>query len=94
MKKDISWNKIKSETKADIIVDAVQAPGKIAEWKELNDKLDAYSFSSHKFGGLKGIGFSFVKDSYDYSPLIIGGGQQNQLLQRIVALDSQGALSI
>lgn len=71
--------KIKSETKADIIVDAVQAPGKIAEWKELNDKLDAYSFSSHKFGGLKGIGFSFVKDSYDYSPLIIGGGQQNKL---------------
>ena len=71
--------RIKSETKADIIVDAVQAPGKIAEWKELNDKLDAYSFSSHKFGGLKGIGFSFVKDSYDYSPLIIGGGQQNKL---------------
>tara|TARA_B100000925_G_scaffold67499_1_gene46358 strand:+ start:7562 stop:8749 length:1188 start_codon:yes stop_codon:yes gene_type:complete len=71
--------KIKSETKADIIVDAVQAPGKIADWKELNDKLDAYSFSSHKFGGLKGIGFSFVKDSYDYSPLIIGGGQQNKL---------------
>ena len=71
--------KIKSETNADVIVDAVQAPGKIAEWKELNDNLDAYSFSSHKFGGLKGVGFSFVKDSYDYSPLIIGGGQQNKL---------------
>jgi cysteine desulfurase len=70
---------IKRETNTEIIVDAVQAPGKVLEWRELSAKLDAYSFSSHKFGGLKGVGFSFVKDSYDYSPLIIGGGQQNKL---------------
>jgi len=70
---------IKKETNAEVIVDAVQTPGKIVEWNKLSSALDAYSFSSHKFGGLKGIGFSFVKDSFDYSPLIIGGGQQNKL---------------
>lgn len=59
-----------------IHVDAVQAPGKVASWQELDSLIDAYTFSSHKFGALKGIGFSFVRTDFDIAPIVIGGGQQ------------------
>lgn len=52
-----------------IHVDAVQAPGKIPEWKELLVG-DAFSFSAHKFGALKAIGFSFLKSDIPFHPLI------------------------
>ena len=68
---------IKEHTSCAVHVDAVQAPGKIEEWQILSDKLDVYTFSAHKFGALKGVGFSFVKDSFPFSPLLVGGGQQN-----------------
>lgn len=70
---------VKKETGADIVVDSVQAPGKISNWKELTSELDAFTFSSHKFGGLKGVGFSFINDQFKFSPMIIGGGQQGKL---------------
>ncbi len=57
-------------------VDAVQAPGKIARWQQVNDQLDGYTFSSHKFGALKGVGFTFVRRDFDFEPIILGGGQQ------------------
>ena len=35
--------------------------------------------SAHKFGALKGIGFSLLASNLQLSPLLIGGGQQNGL---------------
>ncbi len=60
-------------------VDAVQAPGKIPNWNELSTAADAYTFSGHKFGALKGSGFSFLKESLHPMALLNGGGQQSGL---------------
>jgi cysteine desulfurase len=57
-------------------IDAVQAPGKILNWRELKAG-DIFTFSSHKFGAFKGIGFSFFKKSFKYNPMLVGGGQQS-----------------
>jgi cysteine desulfurase len=57
-------------------VDAVQAPGKVSDWDQLLEGLDAYTYSAHKLGGLKGIGWSFVSKKVRIEPLILGGGQQ------------------
>lgn len=61
-----------------IHVDAVQAPGKIPEWRELSEG-DIWTFSAHKFGALKGVGFSFLRGKLDFYPFIQGGGQQGNL---------------
>jgi cysteine desulfurase len=58
-----------------IHVDSVQAPGKILDWKNLSVG-DYWTFSAHKFGSLKGIGFTIIKDKAPFEPLILGGGQQ------------------
>ena len=71
--------KIKMETNTIIHVDAVQIVGKINQWNELSNLLDAYTFSGHKFGSLKGVGFSFINKKINLVPLIIGGNQQNGL---------------
>ncbi len=77
---DLKWaEKIKSETNCKIHVDAVQAPGKIKGWGHLNSLLDSYTFSGHKFGSFKGIGFSFFRKDFQFAPLLSGGGQQNGL---------------
>ena len=57
-------------------IDAVQAPGKIHKWTELKIA-DIFTFSAHKFGALKGIGFTFFSKKISFHPLIIGGGQQS-----------------
>lgn len=69
--------KIKEQTGCLIHVDAVQSVGKIENFLELNSVIDFYSYSAHKFGALKGVGFSFVKKDVLFNPLIIGGGQQS-----------------
>lgn len=61
-----------------IHVDAVQAIGKIEEAYNLSGAIDAYTFSGHKFGALKGIGFSFVRQGLLHA-LMNGGGQQGKL---------------
>ena len=61
-----------------IHVDAVQAPGKMTNWKNL-EVGDVFTFSAHKFGALKAIGFSFYTPEISYSPLISGGAQQSGL---------------
>lgn len=61
-----------------IHVDAVQAPGKIVDWKKLQFS-DVFTFSAHKFGALKGIGLSFFQKKIPFRPLIVGGGQQQSL---------------
>jgi cysteine desulfurase len=70
---------IKEATQAYIHVDAVQAVGKIKNWNQLNPNLDAYTFSGHKFGAMKGVGFSFIKKDLPFHALIDGGGQQANL---------------
>ena len=61
---------------AAIYVDFVQAAGKIKlNLKEL--KVDLASFSAHKFHGLKGSGFLYVKNGIRIDPFVLGGGQQN-----------------
>lgn len=62
-----------------IHVDAVQVPGKVESWNKLIPEVDAYTFSGHKFGSLKGIGFTIIKQSSLMSPLLLGGGQQKDL---------------
>jgi len=62
-----------------IHVDAVQSPGKIKNWEKLNESIDFISFSGHKFGALKGIGFSFVTKDFPLKPIIHGGGQQSSM---------------
>ena len=69
--------KIKEETGCLIHIDSVQSAGKIENWKLLNSELDYYTYSGHKFGSLKGIGFSLIKNQSPYAPLILGGGQQS-----------------
>ncbi len=69
-------SEIKAKTGCLISVDSVQAPGKIVNWWNINSVADTYSFSPHKFGAFKGIGFSFFKNKYKFDPLIVGGGQQ------------------
>lgn len=59
-------------------VDAVQAPGKVANWKELQ-QADAWTFSGHKFGSLKGIGFTLCKKEMPFHAMITGGAQQGNL---------------
>ena len=66
-------------TKTFIHVDGVQAIGKVHGFNKLNPEVDAYTFSGHKFGALKGVGFSFIKKTNDFRPFILGGGQQRGL---------------
>ncbi len=58
-----------------IHVDAVQAPGKVQHWRNLCEG-DVWSFSSHKFGALKGVGLTLLRSSVPFHPLILGGAQQ------------------
>lgn len=76
----LEWaSEIKKQTEVLVHVDAVQIVGKMADWQNLLNSLDAYTFSAHKFGALKGVGFTFVKDRVEFMPLIHGGSQQNSL---------------
>jgi len=68
---------IKDSTDCQVHVDAVQLVGKIENWKNLSSKLDVYNFSAHKFGALKGIGFTFIKKSSEFKSLLTGGNQQD-----------------
>lgn len=61
-----------------IHVDSVQAPGKIENWQDLSQG-DIWSFSGHKFGALKGTGFTLMKKSIPFHPLFTGGAQQGNL---------------
>jgi cysteine desulfurase len=80
----VVWNlenleRIKKETDCFIHVDAVQSIGKIEDWMKLSNSCDAYTFSGHKFGAMKGVGFTFVKEDFPFCSMIRGGGQQEGL---------------
>ncbi|WP_290731744.1 aminotransferase class V-fold PLP-dependent enzyme [Halobacteriovorax sp. JY17] len=77
----VVWNlddltRIKEETNCFIHVDSVQSIGKIEEWNKLNFAADAYTFSGHKFGAMKGVGFSFIREDFPFCSMMRGGGQQ------------------
>ena len=59
-------------------VDAAQSLGKInIDVKAMN--IDLLSMSSHKIYGPKGVGALYVKNKQKLNPIIIGGGQENNL---------------
>ncbi len=58
--------------------DGVQAVGKIdIDLDELG--VDLFTISSHKIYGPKGIGALYVKKGININPMLLGGGQENNL---------------
>ncbi len=58
--------------------DGVQAFGKIdVDLEDLG--VDLYTISSHKIYGPKGIGALYIKKGININPLLLGGGQENNL---------------
>lgn len=58
--------------------DAVQAVGKITV--DVDDLgVDMLSISSHKINGPKGVGALYVRSGTQISPIIFGGGQENEM---------------
>lgn len=57
-------------------VDAVQALAKIPTEKYLTERVDCATFSSHKFHGVRGVGFVYIKSGKKIKPLLTGGGQE------------------
>lgn len=63
------------KTDIPFLVDGVALLGK--EPFYLHSGVSAICFSGHKIHGPKGVGFSIIRNSLKYKPLIIGGEQQN-----------------
>ena len=57
-------------------VDAVQALAKIPTEKYLTERVDFATFSSHKFHGVRGVGFVYIKSGKRITPFLTGGGQE------------------
>lgn len=57
-------------------VDAVQALAKIPTEKYLTEQVDFATFSGHKFHGIRGVGFIYIKSGKKITPLLTGGGQE------------------
>ncbi|MEG0771127.1 MAG: cysteine desulfurase family protein [Clostridia bacterium] len=69
---------IKKKSEAIIHTDCVAALGKIPiNLRKLD--VDMASFSAHKVHSLKGTGVLYKKNKINIIPLILGGGQQNNL---------------
>ena len=60
------------EAGALLLVDAVQAAGKIAI-----PAADYVSLSAHKIGAPQGVGALILRDGAPFAPLILGGGQEH-----------------
>ena len=58
-------------------VDAVQAMAKIPTEDYVTERVDFATFSSHKFHGLRGVGFVYIKSGKKICPLLNGGGQES-----------------
>ena len=59
-------------------VDAIQAFGKYNIIPKKSG-IDLMSVSAHKFHGPKGIGLLYIEDGVKISPILFGGGQQNNM---------------
>ena len=64
--------KLAREAGALLMVDAVQAAGKI----RLDFDADYKTISSHKLGGPQGAGALILKPGVPFAPLLLGGGQE------------------
>lgn len=60
-------------------VDAVQALAKVVTEVYLPERVDFATFSSHKFHGLRGVGFVYIKEGKKITPLLTGGGQEKEM---------------
>ena len=60
-------------------VDAVQALAKVATEVYLPERVDFATFASHKFHGLRGVGFVYIKEGKKITPLLTGGGQEKEM---------------
>ena len=60
-------------------VDAVQALAKVVTAGYLPERVDFATFSSHKFHGLRGVGFVYIKEGKKITPLLTGGGQEKEM---------------
>ena len=60
-------------------VDAVQALAKVATAGYLPERVDFATFSSHKFHGLRWVGFVYIKEGKKITPLLTGGGQEKEM---------------
>lgn len=61
-----------------LLIDATQA----IEYRDIDVQsmgIDMLSASFHKFGGVRGCGFLYVKDEIKLQPLLTGGHQENNL---------------
>lgn len=79
--------------KAAIYLDCVQSLGKLP----INLKamgIDMASFSGHKIHGIKGVGLLYIKNGVKVSPLILGGGQQNNMRSGTQSLPLAGAMAV
>ena len=83
---------LKEKTSACVHVDAVQSVGKISDWQSSLQGPDAFTYSGHKFGALKGVGFSFIHKDLPFEPFVVGGGQQMGL--RAGTINTMGVVSI
>ena len=66
----------KKNSRALIHLDAVQGFGKVHD--DLS-QIDMISLSAHKFHGPKGVGALVLKNGISLAPIILGGGQQDNL---------------
>jgi cysteine desulfurase len=57
--------------------DAIQVSGKVP-FDVRRTAVDMLSISAHKFHGPKGIGALYLRKGLDFSPLLLGGGQENK----------------
>lgn len=63
--------------KTHIHLDSVQATGKIdLSWVGSSNSVNSLALSGHKFGAVKGIGVTYIKQDTILSPIIQGGGQE------------------
>lgn len=60
-------------------VDAVQALAKVETKVYLPERVDFATYSSHKFHGLRGVGFVYIKEGKKITPLLTGGGQEKEM---------------
>jgi len=68
------WRERARQIGALLLVDAVQAYGKMAL-----EQADLIAISAHKFYGPKGVGALWVRDGVDLREVQTGGGQEQQL---------------
>ena len=70
---------LKKRTGVLVHVDCAQYLGRLELDEHWDTGCDYYSFSGHKFGAMKGVGFSFIKEEFPYEPLLRGGAQQEDM---------------